>query len=102
MRLHPVLLKTSAALTTGETPQFGDFHFHINTNRPLTQHANGDRARMGDAVMERAIATPSELRFAVNRATQLRRLHHNACVTEQAQRELLTHLMLRRALRRFR
>jgi hypothetical protein len=54
---------------------------------------------MGDAVMERAIATPSELRFAVNRATQLRRLHHNACVTEQAQRELLTHLMLRRALR---
>ena len=46
--------------------------------------------------MDRAIATPSQLRFAVNRATQLHRVHHNACVSEQAQRELLTHLILRR------
>jgi hypothetical protein len=57
---------------------------------------------MGEAVMERAIATPSELRFAVNRATQLLGLDFYTSFTEQAQRELLTDLNLGRALRRFR
>jgi hypothetical protein len=57
---------------------------------------------MGDAVMERAIATPSELRFAINRATQFLGLDLYTGFTEQAQRELLTDLNLGRALRRFR
>jgi hypothetical protein len=57
---------------------------------------------MGDAVMERAIATPSELRFAINRATQFLGLDSYTGFTEQAQRELLTDLNLGRALRRFR